>query len=211
MSTENISNENSDDKETTAVDDMSLLSITDGENDRGIPLVKFIDDVDAFASSFTPPTSAELLIGAYSELHSKFKTFETSLTQKKQNYDLKIPDIEKSLALVKNLQSKQEAGESVTTRYNLADNVYGKAEVDTSVGIVNLWLGANVMLEYTYQEANDFLSQNLESARKEFKIVKEDLAFVRDQIVTSEVSMTRIFNWDVRKKRVEGTIETTSS
>jgi len=207
MSTEDASNEVSDSKQTKPVDDMSLLSITDGENDRGIPVVKFIEDVDAFSNSFSPPSSAELLIGAYSELHSKFKTFETSLTQKKQNYDLKIPDIEKSLALVKNLQSKQEAGESVTTRYNLADNVYGKAEVDTSVGIVNLWLGANVMLEYTYQEAIDFLSQNLESARREFKIVKEDLAFVRDQIVTSEVSMTRIFNWDVRKKRAEGATE----
>mmetsp|Transcript_5729 Transcript_5729/g.14305 ORF Transcript_5729/g.14305 Transcript_5729/m.14305 type:complete len:212 (-) Transcript_5729:167-802(-) len=211
MTADDVSNPSSGNNQTTAVDDMSLLSITDGENDRGIPLVKFIDDVDAFANSFTPPSSAELLIGAYSELHSKFKTFETSLTQKKQNYDLKIPDIEKSLALVKNLQTKQEAGESVTTRYNLADNVYGKAEVDTSVGIVNLWLGANVMLEYTYQEAIDFLSQNLDSARKEFKIVKEDLAFVRDQIVTSEVSMTRIFNWDVRKKRAEGTVEASSS
>ena len=58
------------------------------------------------------------------------------------------------------------------------------------------------MLEYTYDEAIEFLSHNEESAKKEFKIVNEDLAFVRDQIVTSEVSMTRIFNWDVRKKRV---------
>jgi len=82
MSTEDLSNTTSGDKGAIAVDDMSLLSITDGENDRGIPLVKFIDDVDAFANSFTPPSSAELLIGAYSELHSKFKTFETSLTQK---------------------------------------------------------------------------------------------------------------------------------
>ena len=85
LSTQDVSNATSDDKNsegTIAVDDMSLLSITDGENDRGIPLVKFIDDVDAFANSFTPPSSAELLIGAYSELHSKFKTFETSLTQK---------------------------------------------------------------------------------------------------------------------------------
>lgn len=120
------------------------------------------------------------------------------------NYQQKIPDIEKSLALVKSLQTKKESGETTMTRYNLADNVYGKAEVDCSVGIVNLWLGANVMLEYTYEEAVDFLSQNEASARKEFKVVKEDLAFVRDQIVTSEVSMTRIFNWDVRKKRAQG-------
>ena len=82
MTVDEVPNSISDNKRTTAVDDMSLLSITDGENDRGIPLVKFIEDVDAFATSFTPPSSAELLIGAYSELHSKFKTFETSLTQK---------------------------------------------------------------------------------------------------------------------------------
>ena len=128
-----------------------------------------------------------------------------SLVSLEQNYDLKIPDIEKSLALVRNLDSQKKDGKSVTTRYNLADNIYGKAEVDTSVGIVNLWLGANVMLEYTYQEAIDFLETNLNSARTEFKTVKEDLGFVRDQIVTSEVSMTRIFNWDVRRKRDAGT------
>ena len=82
--------------------------------------------------------------------------------------------------------------------------MYGKAEVDTSVGIVNLWLGANVMLEYTYEEAIDFLTLNLDNAKKESTLVNEDLAFVRDQVVTSEVSMTRIFNWDVRRKRAEG-------
>ena len=69
---------------TTPMEDMSLLSITDGENERGIPFVKFIDDVEAFANTFNPPATAELLIGAYSELHSKFKTFETSLTQKSE-------------------------------------------------------------------------------------------------------------------------------
>eukprot|EP00980_Cylindrotheca_fusiformis_P005762 scaffold1203_cov117-Cylindrotheca_fusiformis.AAC.1 len=191
-------------KKTTPVEDMSLLSITDGENDRGIPVVKFISDVDSFANSFTPPATAELMIGAYSELHSKFKTFETTLTQKKNNYLQKIPDIEKSLSLIKHLVKKKEENETATTRYNLADSIYGKAEIDCSAGIVNLWLGANVMLEYTYEEAIDFLAQNEASARKEFQVVKEDLAFVRDQIVTSEVSMTRIFNWDVRKRREEG-------
>ena len=131
-----------------------------------------------------------------------------------QNYLQKIPDLEKSLSLVKNLQEKQQAGGDdaiTTTRYNLADNVYGKAEVDCSVGIVNLWLGANVMLEYTYEEAIEFLSKNLESANSEFETVKDDLMFVRDQIVTSEVSMSRIFNWDVRRKRAMDAADTANS
>ena len=120
------------------------------------------------------------------------------------NYKVKIPDLEKSLSLVKTLQKKKEEGEKTIARYNLADNVYGKAELDCSAGTVNLWLGANVMLEYTYEEAIAFLSQNEETARKEFAMVTDDLAFVRDQIVTAEVSMTRIFNWDVRKRRAQG-------
>jgi prefoldin subunit 5 len=136
-----------------------------------------------------------------------FSLFYTSLWlvfPKEQNYSVKIPDIEKSLALIKTLQKKRDEDDEdavVVTRYNLCDNVYGKAEVDTSVAIVNLWLGANVMLEYTYEEAIDFLEQNLSRAQTEFESVQEDLALVRDQIVTSEVSMSRIFNWDVRRKR----------
>lgn len=82
MADTKISEKNDGKKEASQVEDMSLLSITDGDNERGIPFVKFIDDVETFANTFTPPATAELLIGAYSELHSKFKTFETTLTQK---------------------------------------------------------------------------------------------------------------------------------
>ena len=61
---------------------ISLESITDGTNERGIPKVKFIDDIGEFAESFNPPASSELLIGAFSDLFGKFKTYETSLSQK---------------------------------------------------------------------------------------------------------------------------------
>jgi len=61
---------------------LKLESITDGQNERGIPAVKFIDDIEAFASSFTPPASAELLIGAYSDLFAKYKRYEDTLNRK---------------------------------------------------------------------------------------------------------------------------------
>lgn len=67
---------------------LNLESITDGFNERKIPIVKFIDDVGAFAGSFSPPASAELLIGAYSDLLSKFKDYETTLAQKREWMDL---------------------------------------------------------------------------------------------------------------------------
>lgn len=180
---------------------LSLTSITDGENERGIPVVKFIEDIDSFSNKFDPPASAELLIGAYADILAKYKMYESSLTAKRTRFQEKIPEIEKSLALVKNLQKKRDEEETVVARYSLADAVYGKAEIDTSEGIVNLWLGANVMLEYTYSEAIELLSSKDEKAKRDFSDVTADLAFTRNQIVTSEVCISRIYNWDVRRKR----------
>ena len=151
---------------------ISLESITEGKNERGIPATKFLDDIDLFANSFTPPASSELLIGAYSDLYSKFKAYEQQLDQKKATYQEKLPEIEKSITLVKHLKAKKEANDTVITRYNLADTIYSKAEVDCSQGIVNLWLGANVMLEYTYEEALELLTSKETVAKKEFKEVR---------------------------------------
>ena len=80
--------------------------------------------------------------------------------------------------------------------------VYAKAEISNS-GVVHLWLGANVMLEYTYDEAIELLSGKLEKAKKDMEEISENLAFVRNQIITSEVNISRIYNWDVRRRRQE--------
>jgi prefoldin subunit 5 len=79
--------------------------------------------------------------------------------------------------------------------------LYSKASIDCASGIVNLWLGANVMLEYTYDEAIDLLSTKLTKANKDLEDTTEDLALIRNQIITSEVNISRIYNWDVKKKR----------
>jgi hypothetical protein len=114
----------------------------------------------------------------------------------------KLPELEKSLTLIQSLLKKKTSGEVFgMTRYSLTDAVYGRAQVDYSVGIVNLWLGANVMLEYTYEDAISFLEKKLETAQKDLEDTAQDLAFVRDQIVTTEVNMSRLYNWDVKRKR----------
>jgi prefoldin subunit 5 len=117
----------------------------------------------------------------------------------------KVPELEKSLSLVRSLIEKQE--NQITNgivRYNVVDSIYAKAEIDYTVGIVYLWLGANVMLEYTYDEAVQFLQTNYTRATTELQHVQLDLSFIRDQIVTTEVNISRIFNWDVRQKRQGG-------
>jgi prefoldin subunit 5 len=76
-----------------------------------------------------------------------------------------------------------------------------KLELDTSEAKVNLWLGANVMLEYSYDDAIELLQSKLTLATKELEEVTSDLGFTRNQIITAEVCISRIYNWDVRRKR----------
>lgn len=118
------------------------------------------------------------------------------------NFTEKIPEIEKSLDMVKKLKAHDDE-EPLVARYSLADAVFGKAELDTSIGKVNLWLGANVMLEYTYDEAIDLLESKLKLVKKDLKEATADLSFTRNQIITAEVNISRIYNWDVRNKRGE--------
>jgi hypothetical protein len=74
--------EQDEEQDDVVVPNMSIHSIIEGDNERGIPHAKFIDDVDVFSATFDPPASAELLIGAYSDLIAKYRNFETQLSQK---------------------------------------------------------------------------------------------------------------------------------
>lgn len=95
---ENGINSNKDrDEDTTMMAILTLQDITeippansslDFENDAyqstTIPKVKFIDDISHYILSFTPKiVTAELLIGAYTQLHTKYKLSETSLLRKR--------------------------------------------------------------------------------------------------------------------------------
>ena len=48
---------------------------------------------------------------------------------------------------------------------------------------------ANVMLEYSLDDANSLLDKNLEAANKSLSQVEEDLCLIRDQTTTLEVSI----------------------
>lgn len=61
---------------------LSIESITDGFSTRDIPLVKFVENIDLFSQEFHPPASAELMIGAFSDLFSKLKGVEVTLSER---------------------------------------------------------------------------------------------------------------------------------
>ena len=57
------------------------------------------------------------------------------------------------------------------------------------------------MLEYTYDEALELLTNNLKNAKETVESLDTDLDFIKDQITTTEVNIARVYNQDVREKR----------
>ena len=114
----------------------------------------------------------------------------------RQNLKVKLPDIKKTLEMVVMLKAKYEddSSKELSTNFLLSDNIWAKAKVPNTSGKVGLWLGANVMVEYTYDEAVKLLGKNLHNAESKIKETEDDLDFLKDQITTTEVNLARIYN-----------------
>jgi len=159
------------------------------------------DDIEAYMAK--EGRSAESALQKLHERYNGYKLSEQRLMARKVKLKVKIPDIEKTLGVVKRMKQAQEEGEaSLGTHFDLADAVYAKAKVPLTEGqTVFLWLGANVMLEYTVEEAVELLTKNLATAQEALSSVLEDLGYIKDQMTTSEVNIARVYNWDVRERR----------
>jgi len=164
-------------------------------------------------------TSIEVAFQYLNELLQKYRFMEKHMQTNKARLLEKLPEIRQTLNMILFLQKKQKGDDededdedektsepkAFKTNFPLADSVYGKASVKPT-GTVHLWLGASIMLEYTYAEARALLEKNLANAQERLKEVESDLLFLRDQITTSEVNIARTFNHDVmmRKKKDSG-------
>jgi prefoldin subunit 5 len=102
------------------------------------------------------------------------------------------------------MEEQAKKGEPLVMHYELAQSVSAKAIVNVHESDkVCLWLGANVMLEYPRAEAIALLAQQLADCKKALATTIDDMGFLRDQITTTEVNMARVFNWDVKDRRIK--------
>lgn len=167
----------------------------------------------------------EIAFEYLNELLQKYRFMEAHMQKNKARLNEKLPEIKRTIDVIKLLEKKasgedDEEGDSAdeakdskeknntpsfTSHFPLADSIFGKASVKVN-GRVNLWLGANVMLEYSYAEARALLEKNLRDAEVKLNENSSDLLFLRDMITTSEVNLARMFNHDVamRKKNKKG-------
>ena len=95
---------------------------------------------------------------------SKFKMMDGQIVKTKEAMKMKIPDIEKALEIIEQLEKRPENDFFVD--YLISDTIWSKARIPTSSKTVNLWLGANVMVEYSYTESKTLLQTNLQTAQK---------------------------------------------
>ena len=99
------------------------------------------------------------------------------------------------------MQRAAGADKEMETNFLVSDNIWAKATIPNDTGKVGLWLGANVMVEYSHKEALVLLTSNLKNAEEQLASTDSDIDFLKDQITTTEVNMARVYNQGVANKQ----------
>uniref|UniRef100_A0A1Q3F6P6 Prefoldin subunit 3 n=1 Tax=Culex tarsalis TaxID=7177 RepID=A0A1Q3F6P6_CULTA len=187
--------------------EMENIKLPQLENNQksyaGIPEAVFVEDVEAYMKQSGSEENVEKVLKSLDEQHSKYKFMEFNIISRKRRLRQQIPDLAKSLEMIKILRTQTEDRE---TQFLLSEQVFVKTRVPPTKTVC-LWLGANVMLEYPLDEAEELLKQNKLSAEVNLKCLEHDQDFLRDQITTTEVNMARVHNYDVKKRQAKKAAE----
>lgn len=79
----------------------------------------------------------------------------------------KVPEIQKAIQIVEYLSLEHEV--DMQMDFLLTDTIWAKATVPKETKTVCLWLGANTMVEFQFEEAKHLLANNLENAVSNLK------------------------------------------
>ncbi|KAK8954901.1 putative prefoldin subunit 3 [Platanthera zijinensis] len=162
---------------------------------RGIPAATFVEDVQTYLTQ--SGLDANSALAFLQERLQQYKIVEMKLLAQQRDLQTKIPDIEKCLDIVSTIQAKKGATESpaggnissavdLIVDFELSEGIYSRARIENGDSVC-LWLGANVMLEYSCHEAEELLKKNLENAKASLEVLIADLQFLRDQVTISQV------------------------
>ncbi|KAF2851197.1 Prefoldin, subunit 3 [Plenodomus tracheiphilus IPT5] len=168
-------------------------------NARGIPYAPFVDRVEDYVSD---RSQVDTTVNSFKEMISKYQFMQQNTQRRAAGLKDKIPDIRKTLETVRFLSTRSTSTSPLETTFELNDTLYAKASIPPT-NEVYLWLGANVMLAYPIDEAEELLEGKLKTARESLGTCEEDLDFLREQITTLEVAFARVYNWDVAMRRKE--------
>ncbi|KAH0835316.1 hypothetical protein AYO21_01538 [Fonsecaea monophora] len=197
-------------------------------NPRGIPTFPFMNNVTDYVKSVD---EVESTLQRFQEMVSKYTFMQQNVERRAAGLKEKLPEMKRTLEVVKFLKKKRRdlaerkeggedgsgeedieeddvlggkpvVGDAIETTFSLQDTLYAKAIIKPAeINDVYLWLGANVMVAYPLDEAEELLQGKLDKAKESLAACDEDLEFLRVQITTLEVAIARVHNWDVGEKR----------
>ncbi|KAL2415419.1 Prefoldin subunit 3 [Exophiala dermatitidis] len=194
-------------------------------NPRGIPSFPFMSNVTDYVKSLE---DVEPTLTRFQEMVSKYTFMQQNVERRAAGLKEKLPDMKRTLEVVKFLKKKRKdiantsntdsdegddldadtdgldpnKSDEIETTFSLQDTLYAKAKIrPAEINEVYLWLGANVMVAYPLDEAEELLQSKLDKAKESLAAAEEDLEFLRIQITTLEVAIARVHNWDVGEKR----------
>eukprot|EP01088_Endostelium_zonatum_P000159 TRINITY_DN10264_c0_g1_i1.p1 TRINITY_DN10264_c0_g1~~TRINITY_DN10264_c0_g1_i1.p1 ORF type:complete len:192 (+),score=50.87 TRINITY_DN10264_c0_g1_i1:16-591(+) len=176
------------------------------EQESAIPSAIFINNVDDFLKEKNE--TVDSVLKNLQDNYTNYKWIEMKYVQSRDSLRNKVPDITKTLEMVKHLSESaegEEEGGSVVTHFEMNGGIYGSSKL-TNVKSVCLWLGANVMVEYSFSEAIALLERNLNAARTNLKSIEAELNYLKDQITTTEVNIARVYNFDVKRRKLSGEV-----
>ncbi|PNH02910.1 putative prefoldin subunit 3 [Tetrabaena socialis] len=161
-----------------------------------VPKAEFIDDV----AEFLKDKDTDRVLAQLQENMRTYRMVQEDLLQRRVRTLNKLPELKRAVEIVKQLIERQSTGEDTTADFMLAEGVYSKAKI-TDAKSVNLWLGADVMLEYPLEEARTLLEENEANCRANLKTNEESVSYIKDSMTTTEVAIARIYNFDVERRR----------
>jgi prefoldin subunit 5 len=184
---------------------MATTTAAATSNPRGIPTFPFMNNVTDYVKSIA---EVEGVLTRFQEMISKYTFMQQNVERRQAGLQEKLPEMKRTLEVVKFLKKKRQQTEDedddkpVKVTFSLQDTLYAKAQIKPrDVDEVYLWLGANVMVAYPLDEAEELLQTKLDKAKESLAAADEDLEFLRVQITTLEVAIARVHNWDVGEKR----------
>ncbi|TNJ28771.1 putative Prefoldin subunit 3 [Giardia muris] len=177
--------------------DCTEYLVPDSYNTRNIPRAAFVEDIGAFVGTFDGDCAA--CIASLQETLGKYNLMLDALRKQRDGLRASTAELRENLDAISHLQDRFEEASEVDVRYELAAGVYARARIPRTDRI-SLWLGSGVMVEYPPEEARALLSKNLAEADAAITDLEQNIQFLKEQATTTEVCISRVFNWDVQNR-----------
>jgi prefoldin subunit 5 len=69
--------------------------------------------------------------------------------------------------------------------FMISEGIFVRGRSKEGLERISLWLGANTIVELSFQEALDLLKQNLANAKSSEDQITEELSYIKDQKTTT--------------------------